>query len=164
MKENVVDILRVYNLVSIDGNKLRLYLGRIKGSDDYFDDKGFRWCFVGNKIPMPVRSDTWFNGFPEHIMLDWLKGNGWALHTSVSMNTGVVTVCAMPFCHDHSKGNEKSYGDEIPYDYDQKAFYEVIRELVRDNRRATAVRIYRYTHKCSLCTANRAVKEICGEV
>lgn len=166
MKENI-DILRTYNLVNSNGNKLRLYLGRIQGSDDYFSDRGFRWCFVGNKIPMPVRSGTWFNGFPENIMLDWLKGNGWALHTSVAMDTGVATVYELPFYDEPSKGNEKSFDPyEIPihYEADKKTFDELMRELVHTGQRVTAVRAYRYAHGGSLRNAHNAVKEICGEV
>ncbi len=163
MKENV-DILRTYNLVNSNGNKLRLYLGRIEESDDYFGDKGFRWCFVGNRIPMPVRSGTWFNGFPEHIMLDWLKGNGWALHTSVSTNTGIVTVYELPFYDEPSKGNEKSIDAYQMSDHaaelNKEAFEEAIRIMYSDRGKVAAIRLYRYAHPCLLCDANRAVDAI----
>ena len=162
MKENI-DILRTYNLVNSKGNKLRLYLGRIEGSDDYFGDKGFRWCFVGSRIPMPVRSGTWFNGFPEHIMLDWLKGNGWALHVSVTMSTCVATVCDLPD-DEPSKGNENPYTGLIRYTADERAFCEVIRDLVKSGKRIQADRLYRYANGCDLKDAVRAVREICGEI
>lgn len=95
MKENI-DICYVFNLLDSNGTKLQLRLGRIKYSEDYLPDKGFRWSFVGPKIPMPVRAYTWFNGFPENIMLDWLKGNGWALRSRVEMSTGKATVYELP--------------------------------------------------------------------
>lgn len=164
MKENI-HILRVYNLVNSNGNKLRLYLGRIIGSDDYFGDKGFRWCFVGNRIPMPVRSDTWFNGFPEHIMLDWLKGNGWALHASVTLSTGVVTVCELPSYDEPNKGNEEDIRI-LPerHSHEEYVFREIIRDLVSNGKRMRAVSLYRYANGGEIRDARNAVMEICNEI
>ena len=96
--------LRCYNLVNAEGRKLLMYLGRYESCErgDYPNglecpnDKGFRWMFEGSEIPMPVRHGTWFNGFPEKVMLDWLKGNGWALHATVNMATGKTTVYELP--------------------------------------------------------------------
>jgi hypothetical protein len=104
MKE-AIDILRVYNLVDIDGKRLQLRLGRIRGYGDelraHNADHGYRWSFIGTKIPMPVRNATWFNGFTEKVMLDWLKENDWALRSRVEMGTGKATVYDLPT----SKGN-----------------------------------------------------------
>lgn len=104
-----VKVLKVYNLVNAKGNKLQLRLGvlnSMKGDVCIASaDHGYRWSFIGEEIPMPVRSMTWFNGFPENIMLDWLKGNGWALRASVDMNTGKATVYELPKAEEPSKGN-----------------------------------------------------------
>lgn len=159
MKENI-DIIVVYNLLDSNGTKLQLRLGRNKCSEDYFPDQGFRWSFVGPKIPMPVRAYTWFNGFPENIMLDWLKGNGWALRSRVEMSTGKATVYELP--SESSKGNETSCANcDMAY---KDIFDDVLRELVRNGKRITAVRVYRYAHCGTLQDATNAVKEICGDV
>lgn len=171
MKENI-DIIFVYNLVDSNGTKLQLRLGRLKGYSDellsYYCDQGFRWSFVGSKIPMPVRAYTWFNGFPENIMLDWLKGNGWALRSRVDMGTGKATVYELPFMDEPRKGNEKPnevdlFGtDEYPPygEMSKPAFEQVIRELCNNGRKLTAVRLYRYAHGGRLSKANDAVNEI----
>ena len=109
MRETI-DILCVYNLVNPDGAKLQLRLGLVKGD-------GLRWSFEGKNIPMPVRSRTWFNGFPENIMLDWLKGNGWYPHTCVFMGTGKVKVYELPTAEDCALGQKftarEMYNDAI---------------------------------------------------
>lgn len=108
-------ILRVYNLVNANGDKLRLNLGV---TDDPLEeypmsasDKGFRWNFEGHKIPMPVRSGYWFNGFSESVMLDWLKGNGWALHTVVNMMHGEVVVHDLPEAPDPEPNKATAKGN-----------------------------------------------------
>ena len=84
---------KCYNLVNAKGNKLRLYSGIVTSRKELLpQDPGIRWSFNGNQIPMPVRSGTWFIGFPEQTMLDWLKRNGWYLESSVNMHTGAVKV------------------------------------------------------------------------
>jgi hypothetical protein len=55
---------------------------------------------------MPVRAYTWFNGFPENIMLDWLKGNGWAIRSRVEMGTGKATVYELPTCNKEASAQE----------------------------------------------------------
>ena len=164
MKENI-DICYVYNLVDSNGTKLQLRLGRLKGYSDellaYHCDQGFRWSFVGSKIPMPVRAYTWFNGFPENIMLDWLKGNGWALRSRVEMSTGKATVYEFPKVEEPSKGNETLSVNRMAY---KDVFDDVLRELVRNGKRITAVRVYRYAHGGTLQDCTNAVKEVCGSV
>lgn len=88
-----VRTLRVYNLVNANGNKLRLSLGFVP---DQCGDYGWRWSFTGKNIPMPVRTRTWFIGFPESIMLSWLKGNGWYPHTRVELDSGEAKVFVLP--------------------------------------------------------------------
>lgn len=96
-------VIRVYNLVDSKGNKVQLELGTFdpNQNDEYplsALDKGYRWRFIGKHIPMPVRSMCWFNGFPEPIMLDWLKGNGWFVRTRVDMCSGYAEVFELPMC------------------------------------------------------------------
>lgn len=156
--ENITTI-KVYNLLDANGNKLRLRLGR----SDYFNlhigDKGYRWSFVGTRIPMPVRAYTWFNGFPEPVMLEWLKGNGWCLRSIAYVLTGEVDVFDLP------NGNEDLNIEITPErcEHDEKKFCEVIRELVNDGRKATATCLYRYANGGSLSDAFHAVTEICNE-
>lgn len=99
-----IRIIRVYNLVNCKGNRLQLELGIIRNfrEENCYDpssngDCGYRWRFCGKNIPMPVRSRTWFNGFPEPIMISWLKGNGWFPRTRVEMCDGYAEVFDLPF-------------------------------------------------------------------
>ena len=93
-----VKTFRVYNLLNANGERLRLRLGYAVDDDGrpYNRDSGLRWSFDGRNIPMPVRSRTWFNGFPEPIMLSWLKRNGWYPHTRVELTTGYAGVFELP--------------------------------------------------------------------
>lgn len=126
--------LKVYNLLDSKGNKLQMRFGVIDNfCPSYYGERGYRWSFIGTKIPMPVRNGTWFNGFPENTMLEWLKGNGWYVQTSVNMLSGKANVYELP------NGNEKS-------DVDERAFCETIRELVRNSKRVSACRLYRYAN------------------
>jgi hypothetical protein len=120
-----IKTFKVYNLVDAKGNKLRLNLGYIYAPQDKSlvneHDEGLRWSFEGLKIPMPVRSGYWFNGFPEAIMLDWLKGNGWALHTIVNMFTGAARVFELPNVNKNNisalknaESAQKMYDSTIP--------------------------------------------------
>lgn len=88
-----VRTLRVYNLVNANGEKLRLSLGYVAAGNG---DECWRWSFVGKNIPMPIRSRTWFHGFPEPIMISWLKGNGWFPRTRVDMGSGYAEVFELP--------------------------------------------------------------------
>ena len=167
MKEKI-RTLRCYNLLNEDGRALRLYLGRYENHAeammDYGPDKGYRWMFEGGQIPMPVRSDTWFNGFPEAIMLNWLKENGWALHTTVDMHTGHAFVYELPFHDEPSKGNENP---TEAYQLTDEAIRrgkvilkEAIRLLCNNGSVLSAVALYRYVHPCSLVEAKHAVDAI----
>lgn len=165
MKEKITTLV-CFNLVNADGVKLRLYLGRDEGYADCYGnpDKGFRWSFVGSKIPMPVRAYTWFNGFPENIMLDWLKGNGWALRSRVEMGTGKATIYELPKADEPSKGNEKPTAAYKMPDHatrqSEEAFRAAIRMMYNDRSKVHAINLYRYAHPCHLCDANIAVDAI----
>lgn len=154
-----ITTLRVYNLVNAKGNRLRLNLGFIDGSideplvDDH--DRGWRWRFEGRNIPMPVRSGYWFNGFPESVMLDWLKGNGWSLRTVVNMVTGAATVYELPNGDEADcKGNEEV--DSRAYD----ALVHAVRLLWNDDSKRKAVTLYKQMMGCTICEAKDAVREI----
>ena len=151
-----METIRCYNLVNDKGNALQLELGLGNQTQNEYPyeekDNGYRWRFWGCNIPMPVRSGYWFNGFPESIMLDWLKGNGWYVQTRVNMQNGRAKVYELP------KGNEEVRSQDVD------AFHSVIRELIQSGKRLTAVRVYRYAHRdATLKVADKAVREICGE-
>jgi hypothetical protein len=70
---------------------------------------------------MPVRSDYWFNGFPEETMLEWLKANGWYPKTCVDMYIGKAKVYALPAINgdgitelEIETSAQKAYDDAIP--------------------------------------------------
>lgn len=96
-----------------NGNNLRLTLGQIEDMEAYGrfmgfhnnDDKGFRWRFVGMRIPMPIRSYEWFNGFPEDTMVPWVKAQGYEMVAVTSHVTGSVYV-VKGNTTEPSKGNE----------------------------------------------------------
>ena len=163
MKENI-DIHYVYNLVDINGNKLQLRLGRLKGYGDelrsYHCDQGFRWSFVGPKIPIPVRAYTWFNGFPENIMLDWLKGNGWALRSRVEMSTGKATVYELPKAEEPSKGNEVYKLPMHAISSGERALRDAVQWMCNNGNKLGAICLYRYCHPCSLSDAKFRVDAI----
>jgi hypothetical protein len=97
--------LRRYTLIDEHRNALHLFLGQEDGHAKMSKDKGFRWMFKGHKIPMPVRSETWFNGFPVDTMLDWLKRNGWTLHSELNLATSRLTVYKYVCVTEIDKGN-----------------------------------------------------------
>lgn len=177
--ENVPKEIKVYNLVDSNGNKLQLVLG-IKGDpyDEYpmcTADKGFRWKFIGTHIPMPVRSDYWFNGFPDVVMLDWLKANGWYPKTCVDMCTGRAVVYELPKANELTEDLGHAIGsrvnaylmsnelDACTSKVNEETFHYCIRELWGNGSKLKAVRLYRYAHGGSLAGATNAVKAICGE-
>lgn len=100
-----IKLIRTILFRDPNGNDLRLTLGKIKDMEAYNrfmgfasnDDKGFRWQFVGPKIPMPIRSCEWFNGFPEEVMVPWVKSQGYEVVAVTSHVTGSLYVV---------KGNE----------------------------------------------------------
>ena len=142
--ENVT-ILKTYNLLNSKGNSLQLSLG-VQPREKHTRDTGFRWSFTGTEIPMPVRSGTWFNGFPEQTMLDWLKGNGWYPRTCVNMHTGRAVVYELP------KGNEN-------YEIDA-ALTCALKLMWEKGHRLRAIRLYRHFNECTMDEAHVAVREI----
>ena len=163
MKNTNITTIRTYNLVDSNGNKLQLKLGRINMSHDVHivgPDKGLRWSFKGAKIPMPVRNETWFNGFPEETMLDWLKANGWYPKTCAYMLTGEVFVFELPKANELEKTNEEYVLSELAIEQGEKALRHAVRELCSSYKKLQAVALYRYVHPCSLQNATVAVNFI----
>ena len=154
-----IDILFVYNLVDNKGNKLLLRLGRHYKTEciPYHGDQGFRWSFVGKKIPMPVRSETWFNGFPEEIMVNWLMDNGWVVQSKVEMGSGKVYIYNMPKGDGSSKGNETYELTDQAISLGERALRETIKILADNGNKLKAVALYRYVHPSSLVDAKHAV-------
>lgn len=159
---NKPKIIMVYNLVNSKGNKLQLLLGMNKELTNEYPrstaDEGYRWCFIGKHIPMPVRSMYWFNGFPEEVMLDWLKGNGWFPHTRVDMLGGYVKVYELP------KGNEcRSEWPETKALEDracESAFLQALRLLVTHSGHRKAAYLYRLVKGGTFAGAELAVREM----
>ena len=95
-----IKLIRTILFRDPNGNDLRLTLGKIKNKEEYNqfmgfannDDRGFRWRFVGQKIPMPIRSYEWFNGFPEYVMVPWVKSHGYNVVACTNHITGAVYV------------------------------------------------------------------------
>lgn len=162
MKEKITALV-CFNLVNTDGVKLRLYLGRDEGYADCYGnpDKGFRWSFVGTRIPMPVRAYTWFNGFPENTMLDWLKGNGWALRSRVEMSTGKATIYELPCAEEPSKGNETYELPIYAIHSGERALKDAVRLMYGNGDRISAISLYRYVHPSCMLAAHDAVRAIC---
>ena len=149
-------VIRAYNFVNASGGKLQLNLGVVdrKANVCCHDDRGWRWQFIGKEIPMPVRSGTLFNGFPEPIMIDWLKGNGWFLHTRVNMYSGKANVYEVP------KVEEDRLAWPIHSQLERRQFDDAIRYLYENGKRSTAIRTYLYAHGGHLKDAVNAVREI----
>lgn len=153
-------LLKVYNLVNKDGNDLQLRFGIMKNAYLPKGDTGYRWSFIGTKIPMPIRSGTWFNGFPEATMLDWLKGNGWALHFTVNTVTGTINMCDLPFVDEANKGNEEYQLSAVATCQGLEVLTSVIKQLCDNSQKISAIKLYRLVYKCCLADATHAVNNI----
>lgn len=160
MKETI-DVLYVYNLVDANGTKLQLRLGHIREIDPagsiYNTDHGYRWSFIGTKIPMPVRNGTWFNGFPVNTMLNWLKENGWYLRSRVTMHNGYVIVHDIPYIP------QLPMKDDIPAYISVKGkqvLADAIRHLCANGMKLDAICLYRYVNPCTLSEGKNAVDKI----
>ena len=150
-----VIILKVYNLLDSKGTKLQLRFGVIDNfSPSYHGERGYRWSFLGTKIPMPVRNGTWFNGFPEPIMLEWLKENGWHVQTIVDMSTGKANVFELP------NGDEGYKLSELAIRQGEDALESAIRMLCDQGLKLKAIALYRYVHHCTLSEGKAAVDAI----
>lgn len=170
-----IKLIRTILFRDTNGNNLRLTLGKIEDMEAYNrfmgfgnnDDKGFRWQFVGPKIPMPIRSFEWFNGFPEEVMVPWVQSQGYKLVAVTSHVTGFVHVfkgdkTTAVDTDDAPKRNKvpASTGDPDIDSLYHKAFCDIIYELWTNNRKIDALRLYRYAHGGSLRDAKRNTEDI----
>lgn len=145
---------RIYGFVNPNGETLQLRLGydhKAKLDDPTKKDTGYRWSFVGKCIPMPIRANTWFNGFSEEIMLNWLKSQGWYMETKVNMLTSKATVYELPFCKNLSE-NELING--------KQAIYKAVLLLCAAGHKDKARALTRLVSHCSFHEAFVKVDEI----
>ena len=153
-----MNVLKIYNLLNPNGAKLQLRLGIVNSGDEFcgHKDTGLRWSFVGTKIPVPIRSGTWFNGFPENIMLEWLKSNGWSVCTCVNCITYNVTVY-----EPSQKGNESSsQKGNAPDVLIERELNHAMELLIEAKRPLGAERLYKHIHDCSYLEATKVVREM----
>lgn len=169
--------LRRYTLIDRHRNALHLFLGQEEGHAKTSKDKGFRWMLKGHKIPMPVRSEGWFNGFPVDTMLDWFKENGWSLHSELDLATNrlvmykyvcmnevgkgnetTATIAVNP--DDAPKGNETYELTELSIRNGNEALTEAIKILCSKGVVLKAINLCRLVHPCCLKDAKEAVDKI----
>lgn len=148
--------IAVYNLVDLKGSQLQLRLGYVQGELLSHENAGWRWSFEGTKIPMPVRSRTWFCGFPEKTMLNWLAEHGWFVRTKVDMASGRTVVYDLP-------DPEEEYPD-WQFEADKAEFNQLLADLYMNGKSLKAIHLYRYAHEVCTETAVRNLNEICREV
>ena len=151
-----INIIKAYNLLNPKGKRLQLRLGILnpENRDKFCDDTGYRWSFIGKEIPMPVRSGTWFNGFPADTMLSWLYEHEWYVETEIEMYTGKAKVYELPEA-------PEEYAPETMAN-DEAQFNHLIQNLCAEGKRMTAIRLYRFTYEVGSITAMKAVTEICN--
>jgi hypothetical protein len=144
-----INIVKIYNLVDNENNQLQLRLGELMDRDGLLPkDMGWRWSFVGTKIPMPVRCGTWFNGFPVNVMIDWLKSNGWTMHTCVNLFNGKVSVY------------DTTEEDKTLNVIEERALMNALTLLVKDGHATRASILYRCVYGGSMTEANDVVRAI----
>lgn len=149
---------------------LNLQYGRVmdENGNTITSNSAQRWRFYGCRIPMPVRSGTWFQGLSTSEMLAWLRSNGWELKGRVNLCTGGI------YIYPCIKGNETSdEGNDASADEEEaarqeevarvrgeRALRETVVFLYGNNMRVTALKLYSYVKKCSLNEANKAIREM----
>lgn len=87
MKDDNIYKTIAYCFVNASNEVLTLQGGYFKNEDGKVTLKSF-WSFIGNNIPMPVRSGTWFEGMKFKVMRSWLESNGWHLYSAFSFVLG----------------------------------------------------------------------------
>lgn len=148
-----------YALINENDEHLTLQYGRV------MDDNGNvmsgvkeqRWRFLGTHIPMPVRSNTWFEGLSTREMLAWLYEAGYELQARVNLSSGVVYA---------PKGNKEPKREvpglsDVAISLGEKALQRAIRCMCNDNLKLNAIALYRYFNGGTLQEARNAVTEIC---
>lgn len=154
-----IEVIKVYNLVNANGDKLLLRYGKLMArTNELFTssaDMGLRWSFAGKKIPMPVRSRTWFNGFPKEIMIQWLNEQGWFVATEVLMTTGEAKAYELP------EPEEEYLTTDLVKD--EEEFFALVRELCDNGKALEAMHLCRYTHEVGTKEACSILHNICND-
>lgn len=150
-----VKALRSYNLLNEFGHHLTLQYGRCVDLDGNImnANSAQRWRFFGSKIPMPVRSGTWFQGLSTREMLDWLKNAGWLPETMVILPSGCATVYKVNLEPEYEI---RDFDSLCPTD--KRKCNEAVLYLMHHNQFSTAYVLYRVLHNCSLSVAAQSVK------
>lgn len=146
--ENVKKI-RAFYYQDNDGNKLTMFYGRLFDSDlncISSANNAQRWCFTGNKIPMPVRSGTWFQGFGYNKMNCFVESTGYHLVMTVNLIHGTVWHCPII---------EK---DRSTVDMD--LIKHQIRKLYNGGNQIRLARLYQTIAGCSVSEAHEVVIDI----
>lgn len=159
--ENVKPLI-TYTFKHVDSRvPLTMQYGMLRDEHGFYKgnktDQRFR--FMGKRIPMPVRSGTWFSGISVREMIDWLADNGYVLLAIFDLQSGFARVCELNIKH-LSKGNEDSLADT----FGERALRVSIKLLLQNNERVKAINLYRYAKGCGIDEANRAVREIIDEI
>ena len=140
----MIQKIKAYYFKDRNGIKLTLCYGRevsdLTGEIDN-SPTDQRWVMYGKRIPMPVRSGTWFQGLSSVAMVNFLEANGYTLEASVNLSTGIM----------HK------------YVYDEIDMYDVehhIRNAYRGDNKVALVMLYRDITGMSIHNANNAVNAI----
>lgn len=148
--ENVKKI-RAFYYQDNDGNKLTMFYGRLvdcTGVGIVGTDNAQRWCFIGNKIPMPVRSGTWFQGFGFNKMNDFVESTGYKLVTTVNLIYGTVWYCPI-------------VNKPIP---DMDSIKYQIEKLYNGGNKLRLICLYQTIAGCSVSEANEVVTDIINNI
>lgn len=89
--------IKAYYLKDSNGNELTLCYGREVNENTgevFTAANAQRWVMYGKRIPMPVRSGTWFQGLGDCEMVAWLNDAGYTLDAYVNLSTGIMHKCA----------------------------------------------------------------------
>lgn len=154
---------------------LNLQYGRVmdENGNTITSNSAQRWRFYGCRIPMPVRSGTWFQGLSTSEMLAWLRSNGWELRGRVNLCTGGIYIYPRckgnetpieeddaPVNEETVKRNEETSDEEYANAADERSFREVLVYLYNHSMRVKAIRLYRYVKKCGITDAYNAIREM----
>lgn len=143
--ENIKKI-RAFYYKDNQGNKLTMFYGRL--FDSAFNcisgtNNAQRWCFTGNKIPMPVRSGTWFQGFGYNEMNRFVESTGYHLVMTVNLIHGTVWKCP-----------------ELEFTPDIDTIKHRIKRLYTGSNKLSLIRLYKEATGCNLSEANDVVTEL----
>lgn len=82
------DIKTTSAFVFVDNKGNKLYL--VSGFEEMPKRQKHYWMFKGNRIPFPIRSNTWFTGLRTAEMIKAIEDTGYILKVKVNYITGKV--------------------------------------------------------------------------